>query len=310
LEQGADAFKKGTNPDQMRADRSHLVQEGMPRGTSLLDMESQLGTMQSRADELRKTIKQSGYNVDVLRGPQPPNSGLTRDGQRIVAAANELDNLTSGITDLQQRVQLMSRGPGITAYDVGARGAIRDIAGNQGTMFGPTGDSAVMKALGSDYAREKLRIVAGDEKAGRLVNRLGAEGTYEQTRLASVGNSVTAAMTEAMKRLNKTSKLDSALDPSVGMTGMVKQFARAVINKMTAGHLDEKSKAVAIDAARILVAQGPERDAFIRELTSFINRRDVSLRRRNSATALLEAIGAGARAPAIEAAAIGGERRP
>jgi hypothetical protein len=227
LEQGADAFKRGTHPDQMRAD--------------LAGMES----------------------------------GVQR-----------------------------------SAYDQGARGAIRDIMGNQGTMFGPTGDSAAMKTFGNEHARDKLRQVAGDQGADTILGRLGAEARYEQTRMAAVGNSVTAAMTEAMKRLDKTSKLDSALDPAIGLTGMVKQFARAVINKMTAGHLDEKSKAVAIDAARILVAQGPERDAFIRELTSFINRRDVSLRRRNSATALLEAIGAGARAPAIEAAAIGGERRP
>jgi hypothetical protein len=117
-------------------------------------------------------------------------------------------------------------------------------------------------------------------------------------------------MQQAMKRFDKTSAVDTALDPTVGMLGTVKQFARWSINKMTAGYLDERSRAVAVDAARILTAQGPERDAYIRELTSFINRRDVTARQRGAATALLESIGVGARAPAIESAAIGGEQRP
>jgi hypothetical protein len=227
LEQGADAFKRGTHPDQMRAD--------------LAGMES----------------------------------GVQR-----------------------------------SAYDQGARGAIRDIMGNQGTMFGPTGDSAAMKTFGNEYARDKLRQVAGDQGADTILGRLGAEARYEQTRQAAVGNSVTTAMQQAMKRFDKTSAVDTALDPTVGMLGTVKQFARWSINKMTAGYLDERSRAVAVDAARILTAQGPERDAYIRELTSFINRRDVTARQRGAATALLESIGVGARAPAIESAAIGGEQRP
>lgn len=228
LEQGADAFKRGTHPDQMRADLAGMA-----------------------------------------------NRNVQRQG-----------------------------------FEMGARGAIRDIMGNQGTAFGPTGDSAAMKALGSDYARDKLRQVAGDQGANTIIDRLGAEARYEMTRQAAVGNSVTAAMQQAMKRLDKTSGLDTALDPSVGMLGTVKQFAKWSINKMSAGYLDERSRAVAVDAARILTAQGPERDAYIRELTSFINRRDITTRRRNAATGLLEAIGAGARAPAIENASIGGESRP
>lgn len=197
-----------------------------------------------------------------------------------------------------------------TGFDQGARGAIRDIMGNQGTQFGPTGDSAAMRTFGSDFARDKLRQVAGEEGADTILGRLGAEARYEQTRQAAVGNSVTAAMQQAMKRFDKTSPVDTALDPSVGMLGTVKQFAKWTINKMTAGYLDERSRAVAVDAARLLTAQGPERDAYIRELTSYINRRDLSARQRGAATALLESIGVGARAPAIEAAAIGGERRP
>ena len=227
LEQGADAFKRGTHPDQMRAD--------------LAGMES----------------------------------GVQRSG-----------------------------------FDQGARGAIRDIMGQSGTQFGPTGDSAAMRIFGSDFARDKLRQVAGDQGADQILGRLGAEARYEQTRQAAVGNSVTAAMQQAMKRFDKTSAVDTALDPTVGMLGTVKQFARWSINKMTAGYLDERSRAVAVDAARILTAQGPERDSYIRELTSFINRRDVTARQRGAATALLESIGVGARAPAVEAASIGGEQRP
>lgn len=191
------------------------------------------------------------------------------------------------------------------AFRVGARGQIRDIMGEASSTLGSTGDSAVMRRLGSDYARDKLAQVAGQPGADRIVNRLETEGIYEQTRQAAVGNSVTSAMQENLKRYR------GRTDPQVGgnipdsLWGDTKKAAGWVLNKMTAGYLDARSRQQALDAARILTAQGPQRDAFIMELESLIRRRNITQRQRAAGEQLLESIITGGRG-----AAIGGATQP
>jgi hypothetical protein len=96
--------------------------------------------------------------------------------------------------------------------------------------------------------------------------------------------------------------------------GDAKRAARWVLNKMTAGYLDERSRAQALDAARILTAQGPQRDDFIRELQSFVQRRDISQRQRAAGEELLQNVMTGGRGAAVGAVpqpgAIGAEQRP
>lgn len=195
-------------------------------------------------------------------------------------------------------------------FSAGARGQIRDIMGQASSTLGSTGDSAVMKQLGSDYARNKLAQVVGDNNAQVILGRLAAEGVYEQTRQAAVGNSVTAAMQQNLKRYNGRTDATAGVPSGDTLFGAVKNATLKIVNKMTAGYLDERSRRQALDAARILVAQGETRDQFIRELTSYITRRDLTVRQRASGQELLEAVMGGARAPAIEAAASTSERTP
>lgn len=218
-------------------------------------------------------------------------------GQEAFSRGTHPDQMAADLAAMQGRP--MQR----AGFDAGARGQIRDIMGEASSALGPTGDTAIRKQLGSDYAQQKLAQVIGENAASRILGRLDAEGIYEQTRQAAVGNSVTAAMQQNLKRYNARTDATAGVPSGDTLFGAVKNATLKIVNKMTAGFLDERSRRQALDAAQILVAQGQTRDQFIRELTSYIRRRDLTVRQRAAGQTLLESVFAGARAPAIEGAA-------
>jgi hypothetical protein len=261
--------------------------------------------------------------VDTILSPQSPALGPWATARRTAGTGQQFREgleqgqgaFSRGTHPDQMRADLagmnaVQRG----GFNAGARGQIRDIMGEASSTLGSTGDSAVMRRLGSDYARDKLAQVAGQPGADRLVTRLDAEGIYEQTRQAAVGNSVTAAMQQNMKRYGGRTDPQVAGAGGDSLWGDAKRAARWVLNKMTAGYLDERSRAQALDAARILTAQGPQRDDFIRELQSFVQRRDISQRQRAAGEELLQNVMTGGRGAAVGAVpqpgAIGAEQRP
>lgn len=220
-----------------------------------------------------------------------------KQGQEAFSRGTHPDQMAADLAAMQGRP--MQR----AGFDAGARGQIRDIMGEASSALGSTGDTAIRRQLGSDYAQQKLAMVVGEDNASRILGRLDAEGIYEQTRQAAVGNSVTEAMRQNTKRYNGRTEAQAGMPSGDTLFGAVKNATLKIVNKMTAGYLDERSRRQALDAAQILVAQGETRDQFIRELTSYIARRDLSVRQRAAGQELLEAVFAGARAPLIQYAA-------
>lgn len=260
--------------------------------------------------------------VDTLLNPQAPALGPWATARREAGTGQQFregleqgqEAFTRGVHPDQMRADLagmnaVQRG----GFNAGARGQIRDIMGEASSTIGATGDAAIRRQLGSDFARDKLAQITGQPGAERIVNRLDAEGVYEQTRQAAVGNSVTAAMQENLKRYR------SRTDPQVNnmpdsLWGDAKRAASWVLNKMTAGYLDERSRRQAVDAATILTAQGETRDAFIAELQALIARRNISQRQRAAGEELLQTVIAGGRTSGVGAALPSGaaavEQRP
>jgi hypothetical protein len=235
-------------------------------------------------------------NARRLSGEGQQFESGVEQGQAAFQRGTHPDQMRSDLAAMQARGRTAER----AGFDSGARGAIRDVMGNSGTQFGPTGDSAARRALGSDYARDKLEQVVGPNNAQRIIRRIDAESEFERTRQAAIGNSVTSQMMAAQKRFGGTSP--DMPQPSATFWGNVERGTRWLVNKMSAGALDERSRAMAADAARILSAQGQLRDAYMRELTSFIRRRGISAQQRSNAERLIQALQEGARAPAVEAA--------
>ncbi len=189
-------------------------------------------------------------------------------------------------------------------FQVGARDSIRQQADNAATMFGATGDASTMRMLNTNAAQDKMQQLVGPQAAQRIGNRLNTEADFELTRQAAVGNSVTPEMTAAQRRMG----LNTAVPQAETVTGMIKAAAKWATDKMIGGYRDERLRRMTGDMARVLMAQGGDRDALVRDLTAFAARRQTNGYQRMIAEDLLNVLGAGARPLAIENAT--GPARP
>lgn len=200
------------------------------------------------------------------RAASAEGKGLTdavESGQGAFSRGLSPDSMSAELTQLSQPEQL--------AYTIGARQSVRDTMGNASTKWGANEDSAARKLLGSDYARQKLEMLAGPQNARRLTSRLDTETSFDSTREAARGNSVTAAAQAAQK------EFPSAVEPGtrslqVGgqtITGLTVRGLKAVADAVSGGAIKERQQNIARDAARILTAQGSDRDSIATALMNY-----------------------------------------
>jgi hypothetical protein len=172
-------------------------------------------------------------------------------------------------------------------YNEGARGQIRDTMGNAGTAQGENSATAARKALGSDYARQKIAMVAGREgtpttrgpfgkpvsgqkSADELIRRLEAETKFANTDFNTSKGTQTAARQAAQKEFPNAADTSAATEVGKkSFSGVAMEGAYRVANALVGGALNSARVRVAADAARMLVAQGAERDAIVRGLRQY-----------------------------------------
>lgn len=179
---------------------------------------------------------------------------------------------SKGISPDQMRAEMFGVGQpargGMSAaaragYGLGARDEVRQIMGNSATAWGPNADNAARRALGADNAREKLEIIAGQPAAQTLTRRLDAETAFERTRDMADRNSITSTMQAVQKRLPlPVDSTDGSLATS-SLSGMVMEGMRRAVNALTGGAYNERRTQIAADMARMLIAQGSQRDQII-----------------------------------------------
>lgn len=181
-------------------------------------------------------------------------------------------------------------------YNEGARGQIRDIMGNAATAQGEQGATAARRALGSDYARQKIALVAGQPgapttrgpftrsqngqaAADQLTGRLDAETAFANTRQQAYQGSQTQARKAAQQEFPSNANTSAANE--VGKktaTGYMMEGVYRLANFLVAGELNARRARVASDAARMLVAQGASRDAIAQGLRQFVHGQNASTR--------------------------------
>jgi hypothetical protein len=167
-------------------------------------------------------------------------------------------------------------------YQEGARGQIRDIMGNASTTQGENAAAAARRALGSDFARDKVGMITNN--ANRLVRRLDAEATFQRTSNDVLSNSRTAGRLAAQKEFPNAA--DTSAASEVGkksLSGVAMEATYRLANALVGGALNARRAAVAEDAARMLVAQGTSRDAIARGLREYARDRRLTA---NAAQAL------------------------
>lgn len=200
------------------------------------------------------------------RAASSEGKGLTdalEGGQGAFSRGLSPDAMQAEISQLSQPEKL--------AYTLGARQSVRDTMGNAATKWGANDDTAARRMLGSDYARQKIEMLAGQQNASRLTGRLDTESAFDATREAARGNSITAAAQAAQKEFPNTVE-PGARSLQVGgqtVTGLTVRGLKAVADAITGGALQERQQNIARDAARILTAQGSDRDSIAQALSQY-----------------------------------------
>lgn len=197
-----------------------------------------------------------------------------------------------------------------SANQMGARGYVRDIMGNASAANSEASIAAstgARKALGSDYARQKLEMITdGATMPGRaapeqLIRRLDAETKFAQTRQAVYGGSQTAANLDAQKAFpSSAARSEWASEAGKkGPMGLLVEFGAKVANAATAGHLNARQEAIARDAARMLSAQGLQRDQIARALISYAERKGMTKQGRDALSRVISETIGSQRSPLI-----------
>lgn len=192
--------------------------------------------------------------------------------------------------------------PELAGYGIGARDQVRTIMGTAATAHGENAATGARRALGSDYAREKLDIIAGPQAAGQLTRRLDAETVFDQTRQGIMGNSATAARQAAQSEFpNAASR--SELPAELGkrsLSGMAVEAGYRLANALSGGAMNERRARIARDAAEMLIAQGQARDNVANALFAYSQTRTLSQAQRRAITRIAIQVAEGGRQRAIE----------
>lgn len=190
------------------------------------------------------------------------------------------------------------------AYQMGARDQVRTIMGEASTQWGPNGDSAARSRLGSEFAREKVGMIAGQAPAQRLINRLDAESRFAGTNQRVTANSETAGREAAKKEFPNPA--DATMPENIGAGGFEGAAMRGmhkIMDTLVGGAMSEQRARVAAEAARALTAQGATRDALARAIESYVASRNLTPAQQQSLGRMFQLMGEGARAPMVDDAA-------
>lgn len=193
----------------------------------------------------------------------------------------------------QMRADLAKLAPGQRgAYDLAARDELRQVARNAASNFGPTGDNAIRRALGADNAREKVQILAGPDRARKLMRKLDAETEFARTQEAATANSITAEMGAAAKRwpAPEGAAERQAQLQKTSVQGLAIAYANRAVNAFRGEAATARALKQQADAAKILIARGYDKDVLARALFQVAQNQKVSGPRRQAIDRLILSI--------------------
>ena len=180
---------------------------------------------------------------------------------------------------------------------IGARSQIADAMGNKATAFGEKGDTAARQMFNSQYAKEKVDMLALPHRADSLHNTVARENLYAQTADAVLGGPPTALRLTFDKRFPTPG--DKTASPFHGVKGMMMHPVQKIVELATRNAVTERSIRTATDAAKMLVLQGAERDAVVHGLRSYLSKKDLSTKHRVAIMRIANTLAHGARQLAI-----------
>lgn len=196
----------------------------------------------------------------------------TQDGNRYTA-----DRMAEDIQQLNPREQ--------TAYRRAARQDARDASRQAGSALRDGQDTETLRMFSSPDARDKVRLIARNtaatpaaERTDRFLNTLDAEAKFAKSRNEVTGNSATAGRLQAQKEFPQaTTPEDFRGIGNRSMFGTAVEYVLArPLNAILGGAISEARARKAADVARMLTAQGANRDAIAGALIAVIGRRNIT----------------------------------
>lgn len=157
--------------------------------------------------------------------------------------------------------------PGREGYRAAYKESLRSKMDNASTSFGDNGPAAIRRELGDEAARKKLSYVTGRSAAREITNRLDAESTFQNTYNRALTNSETAPRQAVQRDLgyNTDANFFSSFR-STTPTGLATEGVVRIANMLTNGAWSDRKQVIARDMAKMLVAQGADRDQIAKAL--------------------------------------------
>jgi hypothetical protein len=218
-------------------------------------------------------------NVDTALSPDDPANSIWAQARRVWSDNREIqDALEAGKMafskklspdEMAEEIAGMSEA-GRKAYQIGARQTVRDAMGNASTKFGEAGDTAGMRMLGSEYAKEKVDLIAPGQ-SDELSRILNAEGRFAATEANVLQNTRTPAR-EAAKKVLPPGAMPRAAGDGLRNTsafGITADYVAKAINALRGGASRAKAERITADMAAMLTAQGAKTGEIVKALVEY-----------------------------------------
>lgn len=262
--------------------------------------------LQSLYRDLSKQIRGA---VDNALSPGNPNGSIYKQARDIagegIGFKKALEAGSEAFTRKMTPDRMSAEMAGMSqleqeAYKIGARGVLRDSVGNAATSFRPNGDVVARKTLGSEYAQDKLKLLAGEDKGAKLSNLLNAESTFEVSRQGVREGAKTARMKAAQDLYPDVSAAAPVGPAPTAWGDLVSKPIKWSYNKLVSGAKNESADVLNADAARIFTAKGDEAEKLATALLGYSSARASLPAEKKAIEALAKALMAGERPDAIQ----------
>lgn len=215
-------------------------------------------------------------------------------GSKVFSQRRDPQTVASELDDLSQL--------GRVRYRHGARNDLRQMMGRGATNFGPRGDSAARRALNSEFNRENIALISGQQNAERLTGLVDAENRMAENFNQIMMNSATARRQAGQSRLPIGAGAPVATEAPRSFGEAAFSIGRRGLNALLNGGLGERAGRIMADQARMLTARGIDRDTYVNALMRLAEDRRVTAHGRDVIVTMLNAVGQNARTPLIESA--------
>lgn len=254
----------------VRQEADDVIDHGLPglgvQASAVSRQQNALQTVRSALDRVLKT------QVPGMAEADAASAAMFRRETAVGAGTKALDSGKTAVPPARFASNFGAMAPGEQiALNKGTRGEIDRLVGTKSND--PAALRVALQGEGG-WNTAKLSTAFGEEPTNRLVNAVDREEQFSNTMNAVVSNAQTAHRIAAAKLVADTEPRSTDLSP-VNMLGLALQGGKKlVVNPIIRMIMENPTAPRNLELARILTAQGPERDALLNSLRGLSSRQN------------------------------------